>query len=429
MVCDIIPGRVARADCALFHMMRRVVILCLGLLMAATGCSCQPRQVEQSLPPSPGTPPVVRVRLLGQAEQIKLTTTHPIRADVAGQSVELRLPSVTPIWLTLKNDQWHIGDQTLPPGELLLEPARVGSLAVEGVSYRGVIRLVPTKDDQFDVVNEVDVDSYLKGVLAAEMLPDWDMTAFRAQAVVARTYALYEASTRVDRGHWDLFADDRSQVYGGMSAETALSSAAVDATRGLVMAYGELGQEKIFKAYFHSVTGGASLSNYEAFEESRVPPLAARSTGDWGRSSPRYAWAPLTISKDELTRRVRAWGRARSRQEANIGPIEKLEIADRNEFGRPIRFELADSRRQRFSLGPEELRWAVNYDRGRQGELYSSYFSPRVTADSIVFAEGRGFGHGVGLGQYAAQEQAIAGWAWERILAEAYPGSIILRAY
>src|SRR5262249_38397831 len=119
-------------------------------------------------------------------------------------------------------------------------------LLANGQPYRGKLRLVASGTGKLDAGNAVDSGSSLKGVVPKEMLWDWHAEAYRAQAIVARTYALYEwrmAQQAAGRS-FDLYADTRSQVYGGASGETARASAAVDDTAGIVVAYGEAGQER-----------------------------------------------------------------------------------------------------------------------------------------------------------------------------------------
>src|SRR4029453_17087778 len=98
-------------------------------------------------------------------------------------------------------------------------------------------RFVPGGNGSFDVVNDVDIDGYLKSVVSKELLRHWHDEAYRAQAIVARTYALYEVAGSEGRGRWDLNDDVRSQVYGGITAESAKSRDAVDATAGVVLAH------------------------------------------------------------------------------------------------------------------------------------------------------------------------------------------------
>src|SRR5205807_298592 len=112
---------------------------------------------------------------------------------------------------------WQIGSATLPAGELTIEPESDGTASLNGQPYRGNFHLVPTAPFTFDVVNHVGIDPYLKGVVAKELYPQFQPEAYKAQAIVARTYALYEWKTAPTGRSWDLFADTRSQVYGGMA--------------------------------------------------------------------------------------------------------------------------------------------------------------------------------------------------------------------
>ena len=119
---------------------------------------------------------------------------------------------------------------------LTLEPAAGGVLAVNRSTYRGSLRLLPAAGGRFDVVNVVDVDGYLKGVLAKEMFPDWQPEAYKAQAIVARTYALYVAHTdglSAPRG--TSTPTSAARCTAGYAAETAKSRDAVDSTAGVVL--------------------------------------------------------------------------------------------------------------------------------------------------------------------------------------------------
>src|SRR5690606_3331539 len=205
----------------------------------------------------------------------------------------------------LRDNGWHIGNQTFPRGSLRLTPLKEGSLSINGKRYRGSLRLVPRKEEtrRFDVVNDVDIESYLQGVLPSE-LPTWfHPTTYEAQAVVARTYALWEIKTAGrERGHFDLYHSDRSQVYGGIDAETRRSRQAVARTRGQVAVHDTPAGPRIFKAYFHSTSGGATLGVESAFNEPPIRALSAQSLGDLSKESSRYTWKPIVLTKQEVTR-------------------------------------------------------------------------------------------------------------------------------
>jgi len=394
------------------------------------GCG---EKAPPSIPPALGTP-IVRVRLIQDTSKVTLAATgSPLIRTTAGSARHIDLPSHPAVPLTLDAAGWKIGSATLPPVELIIEPDQESVLSVNSQRYRGSFHFIPATSSTFDVVNYVDVDAYLKGVLAKEMLPDFGAEAYKAQAIVARTYALYESRTAPPGRAWDLYPDTRSQVYGGIAAETAKSRSAVDATSGVVVAFGPPGQERIFKAYFSSCCGGAGQSAAQAFGEPDIEPLSDQAVGQRCAESPRFKWGPLVISKQELTRRFRAYGQARNRPEKNIATIRQIDITSRNTSGRPVQFTVVDGRGQRYLLTGEQLRWAVNSgasDPGASGvTLPSSFVKPVADASNIRFEDGHGFGHGVGLCQWCAQAQSERGVPHEQIVLSAYHGARLVRAY
>jgi stage II sporulation protein D len=406
-----------------------ILLTAVGLLLATGTAGCH-TTVAVASPAAAGTP-VVRVRVAGNTQAVELTATAPpvISGRPIGSPARLNLPNA-PVRLSLNAGGWLLGDQTFPRGELTLTPATDGSLRIDGRAYRGSLRIVPRGPDRFDVVNDLDVESYLMGVLPKELPADWSLETYKAQAIVARTYAIFELKTAgPGRGHFDLFDTVASQVYGGMDAETPKSRQAVDATRGQVVTQPTDRGPRIFKAYFHSTSGGVTLGNDAAFNEPPIEALSAQSLGEYGRASSRHRWEPIVIGKPEMTRRVRLWGDSRGHPVARMATVDKLEIVETNPQGRPTRFELTDVRGRRYSLIPEEIRWALNTDRGETATVFSGYFRPINNETNIVLADGRGWGHGVGMCQWSAEGMADAGVGYRQIVLASYPGTSIVRAY
>ena len=396
------------------------VILALSLLWPG-GCARQ-----GPVKPAEGAP-VVRVRLLQDQHLVTLTASRAPSASVgAADPVRLNLPRNEAVPVRLTSQGWRVGDETfLSPGELVIHPDGDGSVSVNGTPYRGRYRFVPTPQGSFDVVNDVHIDGYLKSVVSKELLWNWHAEAYRAQAIVARTYALYESAAS-SRGHYDLNDDVRSQVYGGMKAETAKSRDAVDATAGIVLAHETGRGYKIFKTYFSSCCGGITSSAADAFNEPEVKPLSARYVGPVCKDSPRFSWGPVIIPKAELTRRFRLWGNARNHALKEVADVVAVDVLTANEFGRPTRFMVTDARGTRFALSGEEMRWAVN---AGGVVLNSSFFKPINESDRVQFAEGHGWGHGVGMCQWCAQTYAEDGVAHEDIALKSFPGAALKRAY
>lgn len=406
-------------------------LVLIGLLLATflpAGCASSRRAgVRNELTPN------IRVRLAANTAQVQVAGTAPAAFVSTGDGVSRKLefpPGAAAVPVTYSGAGWLIGNVTLPGGEVTVTPFTDGTLSIEGTAYRGTFRLIPTGPASFDVINTLDIDSYLQGVLGAELFKDWDVEAYKAQAIAARTYALYEAKTQGAGRTWDVWSDVKSQAYKGLRTESEKSIAAVEATRGIVVAYGPKGDEKIFKAYFSACCGGVGQNVTDAFNDTYIPPLSERSVGSLCSISKRFNWEPVTLSKQELTRRIKAWGVGRNHPIQNLQMVDRIEVSYVNRYGRPAKFMVTDVSGQRYTLGSEETRWACNADRkGTDPILFSSFFKPVNQSSEIVFTEGHGFGHGVGLCQWCAQAMALRGVPGEEIVRYSYPQAVLVRAY
>ena len=134
-----------------------------------------------------------------------------------------------------------------------------------------------TRGASLNVVNRVDLEEYLYGVVPAEMGPKrFDaIEGLKAQAVAARTYAMAHRG-QFDAEGYDLCPGPKCQAYGGASAEDPLSNAAVDGTRGLVLAY----QGQFADALFVSTCGGVTENVENVFSGGPVPYLVSVSCGE-----------------------------------------------------------------------------------------------------------------------------------------------------
>jgi stage II sporulation protein D len=152
-----------------------------------------------------------------------------------------------------------------------LRAAGKGKVVITDVgTYRGVLEVVPTESDigSLNVINALPVEQYVKGVIPNESPPSWPAEELRSQAVESRSFAL---TGGVGGNGFDLYDDTRSQVYDGLSSETAATNAATDATRGEVVTYGG----KIVVTYFSACSGGYTESIQNVFFGPAVPYLTA----------------------------------------------------------------------------------------------------------------------------------------------------------
>jgi stage II sporulation protein D len=413
-------------------------IAVLGALTVHLGCGKTP---------PPAAPVVaareshlVRVRVVQDAQQVKLTATDKLKQLVVrsaeGKATPLTRPPKAPVVVAATADGWQIGSAAVAgTGALVLEPDPPGALAVEGRAYRGTFRLVHAKAGQaFDVVNHVTVDEYLKGVLSAELHAEFMPEAYKAQAVIARTYALYTVRLTPDNQHYDLHADVRSQMYGGIRTETAKAVQAADSTAGEIVAFGPPGQEKIFKAYYSSCCGGATISNQDVFGEPLTGPFTPRVVGprcdiSSGPYKSRFNWGPIVVSRTELARRMSGWGKLKNQPIAKLQGIKRLAVQQSNAAGRPTQFVAEDLRGTSYVLSAEQLRLAVNYDAPETAKLPSGFVTPVVDGPNVRFTNGHGFGHGVGMCQWCLEAQARKGVKYDVMVRDAYPGAVVLKAY
>jgi stage II sporulation protein D len=406
-----------------FHIAFCLLLLAVGF---PSGCS------QDAKPPDfSGKTPIVRVLLLQKQSSVSITDTVAPQIRTLGESSYREFPLSPGSSGTLVSTAsgWQLAGVTLGTGELIVLPTAEGSVAVNGHAYRGRFRFVPKSDGTFDVMNDVDVEGYLKGLLARELFPTFAEEAYKAQAVVARTYALYIKQTSSPGSNFDLYSDERDQVYGGIAAETAKAVQAVEDTRGMVAAYGPPDQERIFKAYFSSCCGGKGQSAYEAFGDPIIPPLSAQANGTLCSESPKYSWPTVTVSKAELTRRFQHFGQLHNTAEKDIPMVARIDIMSINNVGRPVMFTITDIRGRRFAINGEDLRRAVNTDSTPKTKLFSSLFQLDNEPTEIRFINGHGLGHGVGMCQWCAERRAELGMGYQEIVLLAYPQSKLVKAY
>ncbi len=402
---------------------------CLFGLLITMGCDSGSGPAHPvALSPEP---PTLRVLLLEKRAAITLTASQPPTLRLGGSASARRLDLApnTPATIEWIEGGWRVGGTPLGAGVLAIEPAVDASVAIEGKGYHGKYQLVPTGPATFDVVNDVDLETYLKDVVTSELPADWLDETYRAQAIVARTYALYEFRSAPPNAWFDLYGDERSQMYNGVARESPKARLAVDSTRGMVVAAGPAGHERIIKAYFSSCCGGVGQSAADAFGDPPSGPLTEQAVGTLCSASPHFNWPPVTISKAEITRRLRKFGTEQNRAEKDIGEVTRLDVVASNSLGRPVKFALTDSRGRQFIMSGQDFRLAINADASPTTRLLSSYFQIDNQPQAIRFLNGHGSGHGVGMCQWCAQRRAEMGMGCEQIVALAFPGTTLLRAY
>ena len=146
----------------------------------------------------------------------------------------------------------RIGSQTFKRTPLTIQSEGQG-IKVGKKFYRHALKIWSDADHKVSIVNEINVEDYLRGVLPWEANPGWHEEALKAQAVASRTYALFRAIERKDQA-FALSKTVKSQVYKGKDIENPKTDQAIERTRGEILTF----KGKIFPAYFSSTCGGAN---------------------------------------------------------------------------------------------------------------------------------------------------------------------------
>lgn len=314
-----------------------------------------------------------------------------------------------------------------------LAPDGAGAaLTFNGRRYRGTLAFVPT-DTAIIVVNQVDLESYLRGVVPLELgvrSPN-ESAALQAQAIAARSYTVVRQREAAGR-RYDLTSGEMDQVYGGMNAEHPIADDAVRATTGLVLTW----QGEVVRAPYHSTCGGRTIPPSEAWSGERdVPYLRGiRDTPEgsdraWCEISPRFHWERTLDRRDLDAAVVRYVNAAANGALSNPGGVRGARIERTTPSGRVATLALAtDGGTMRLS--GTLLRTTL---RSARGEIVNStYFSlePVVGRDGRLMQltlRGTGNGHGVGMCQWGAIARARAGHDVRAILAAYFPGTVVAR--
>jgi stage II sporulation protein D len=304
--------------------------------------------------------------------------------------------SVVPDGNGLRIDGRRVGKRWVAPGP---GPHRAGDQWVRGsvaVERRGA---------GLRVINRVPLETYVAGTLGSEVYSRWDPDTLRAQAVVTRTYALYQRG-RHDAEGFDVEADTSSQVYGGVRAENLAVARAVADTRSEVLTW----NGAPILAAFHSASGGRTASAEEVWGEA-LPYLRSVDVENEDGSPDTY-WR-VRYSRTQLARALDPLG-------LSLGMVREARVTSRSPSGRVERVVLngtggsgsVTGRALRSALGDSVIR--------------STLFEIRGIGDDIVVV-GSGHGHGVGMSQWGAQAMAERGADYRQILAAFFPGTRLER--
>ncbi|MFQ5427464.1 MAG: SpoIID/LytB domain-containing protein [Thermodesulfobacteriota bacterium] len=282
--------------------------------------------------------------------------------------------------------------------------------------YRGrlVIHADPASRDGLLVVDELDIEEYIAGIINYEISSAWPREAVKAQAVAARTYMLHRME-RALPGPYDIEGSTSGQVYRGAAAEDEASLRAVRECGGEVLLF----DGKPALTVYHSNSGGRTDAAGDIWTggggAEEYPYLRSVPSSHDGDADPRYRW-DFALSAASLKRVLQGEG-------FNIGSPRRVRLDDLTPGGRVRRVRIIDDQGRTLTIRGEEFRRLIGYSIVR-----SAVFTVRREGGLFIF-RGRGSGHGVGMSQWGARGMAEAGASYREILRHYYPGARLKKLF
>lgn len=271
----------------------------------------------------------------------------------------LRLIPTTTTTSTGPHTTWRLR-VTAANGSILHDAAKPASLVVRGTAansrlqlwskpgsydqYRGILRIIgASTSPTVTVVNDLPLETYLRGVVPVEMPSTWPTAALQAQSIASRSYAARRLRPGIS--YYDVPDTSASQVYYGALGERAVTNTIIASTAGIVLRSGT----SIANALFHSTGGGATENNENVYTSATGAKVAGvvsylRGSSDraadgtsYDKAAPYATWATLTYTIAQVS----AWFAADPR--TNVGTLRILDLRDRGVSGRLISVTLIGS--------------------------------------------------------------------------------------
>jgi len=370
-------------------MIRRLIItLLFGLHLLVLNCFAQGSAY-------------IRVAIIQDTTSLSLKTTGLFEiTDISGSNVLSRGKNLKTTVTAYKGGILLAG-KSFNATKVVLSVNEPDVAIINGRKFRGNIQFIRKDNLHLLIVNQINLEDYIKGILYHESSHYWPMEALKAQAIVSRTYAVYQMQENSARD-FDVTSDVYSQVYGGSTSERYRTNKAAEETRGIIVTY----QGKTFPTYFHATCGGHT-EDASMLWNINIPPLKGLPC-DFCKDSPHYNWH-YVVFIGELREQLKNAG-------YSLGMIKEINILGRDNSGRITELNITTDRNE-LKISAKDLRNIAG-----PNLIRSTKFNVRIEGQDAIF-EGTGWGHGVGLCQWGAYFMAKQGRNALEILQYYYPGT------
>lgn len=343
-------------------------------------------------------PETVRVALMKGAETLRMDGVGVLLTDGRGEPLRLEMP----LEVKRARDGITVNGRSVA-GLIASAPVRV---ALNGKGYRGLIE-VTAADKGLLVINQLPLEEYLIGLINCEISSAWPMEAVKSQAVIARSYAMFQKQAR--RGApYQLESSVMDQVYEGCDLEDSRAARGVQETAGEVLVY----DGKVIQAFYHSNCAGHTESSKNVWGLS-IAYLRGVACQYCREANPINWEQSVPLKKVEAALRAAGF---------QVSGLRDLKVQGRNESGRVQEVE-AVCAKGRVAVPGVAFRKALGY-----GVVKSTNFQLRLSGDDALIS-GSGSGHGVGLCQWGAKQRSLDGFDYREILSYYYPGVKLAKGY
>ena len=370
-------------------------VRCFGLIVVLGGFSVgSPTEAAES----------VRVALVQGARQIHVTSSRAMQLRFSsGKSMEYDVPlRISTSGGGLEINGKRARSQTVSirgrRRELILSKRNGQKWTVSGSVE------VQNNAGRLLVLNRVNLEKYVAGVVSSEISSKWHEEALKTQAVAARTYVLHKKMLNRQQ-KYDVVASVQDQVYRGNGLVRDSIREAVDETRGMVVAHKN---RPIFAAY-SSTAAGPTEDAFNVWEKD-LPYLKGVDC-PFDEESPRFRWQ-ATIRLNDMEQHLRKEG-------YTVGTVATLTPFGFTRAGRVNEVRILHSKGE-IILGGQDFRRVMGYSK-----ILSTQFSIDSFGPEVLFS-GKGAGHAVGMCQWGAKKMAELGYRYQSILQYYYPGTDLL---
>lgn len=249
--------------------------------------------------------PDTRLTRIGEP-RVRVLLVQGARAATVGCEARMKVGDGKGRWWTLRAGTYGIGPKLVLPLRRDGRGLAVGGVAefqcgrapleLDGRPYHGDL-VLRGSGDTLAAIDNLPLDSYVRGVVPSEMPSHWGVAALEAQAVAARSYAVSELKPDA---HYDLLPDTRDQMYGGVAAERPRSDRAVYDTSGEVLTW----DGQVARTYYSASSGGRTEAVQDAWSGTAPVPYLVSVPDPYDSYSPHHDWGPFAVSPAILSARL-----------------------------------------------------------------------------------------------------------------------------